>query len=1307
MNTTQLGLLSSLLLLSSMIHIGAPKAATVTISVPMNAPEIDFALGRLERTLSAQQVSLAVSTEPNGDISLHCANNPDPDCDDGFSLRKDGSSVAVHAQNNRGLMYGILELVQQLDQGQTMETIQEKAVQAHFPFRAIKFNLPWYSYRSGENLALHTETCRDLKFWEAFLDMMVENKFNTLSLWNMHPYIYMVRPENFPEASPFSETEMAEWQAFWRSLFKMAKRRGINTYVVNWNIFVSGEFAKHYGGAEQAKSSGFFGDGETSPAIEKYTRELITQTINEYDDLTGIGLTLGERMGGMNSAERADWIDRTIIAGLKAAKRKARLIYRAPLSANRQSGGSTSVTTERITRNAIETMELEDDVWIEFKFNWSHGHSSPRLSIVHGGMLTDTYWEPLSDKYKAIWTLRNEDFFVLRWAQPDFIREFIRLNSQAYAGGCFIGSECYIPAKDYITQEQHRRWDYAFQRQWLFYKVWGNLLFDPDTPDRVFARSLEGKFRGIDGTQLLEAWKLASNCANGLGSFYQGTWDGTLYSEGFAKNNGKLIGVNELIKQPTLDENYISIDDYVNQGTDDPSRINPLQLADQLDADCQEALRLVAAIQTDSASPTLLIELNDIVSWAWHGQYFAQKLRGGVALARYRKTLDKPYQQSAVNYLTAARRCWLKLVEHVEKYNKPVIPYQFDPEYSWRKQLPLVEQDINIACKGRLVSDYEKARQGFRSDSEKTAFLKALESQDARYDPVEKMIRRPFSSPGYHTTLKGGYVHPTRDSLNYAVALLDSAEPDRLRRACDILRRVIALQDQNPQSRTYGIWSWFMEEPLTQMAPPDWNWADFCGTQLLQVAIDHMDRLPSALQAEVKDAILHAANSVKRRNVGPGYTNIAIMGTYVTLVTGELFGQQELLDYGKTRLKRFYDYTHEKGSFSEYNSPTYTIVATEELTRMLSHIKDPQSRQLIEELNRFVWRHIARHFHAPTKQWSGPNSRSYRTFLRPSTYAFIQRATAGHVKLVDEDQLYNSINAQRLQAKCPEELFHYFTRLDQPRLEIEAFVRNPAGTHDIIGTTFLTPDFTLGSVNIGDLWNQRRPLLAYWNTDTGQIAMRLRCLHDGYDYSSASLFTVQDKNDILGLVTFATDRGDTHISLDRLKDASITANDLRLRLEFEGDMADLTLPTEISLTKPNRIQSSRVTCDFSAPFAVFAGSSTRATTGRSTDKQWLDIILYQGEEKRINFADMDQAAVAFTLSLTPTKAHMRSPLNTENLTTASNAARLTSVWRRPNKPEISITFSPEPTRTTDQKASSSAKLGEKNPWKHTVDSKPL
>ncbi len=36
---------------------------------------------------------------------------------------------------------------------------------------------------------------------------------------------------------------------------------------------------------------------------------------------------------------------------------------------------------------------------------------------------------------------------------------------------------------------------------------------------------------------------------------------------------------------------------------------------------------------------------------------------------------------------------------------------------------------------------------------EREGFRRALAGQDERYDPKERMIKRPFSSPGYHTTL--------------------------------------------------------------------------------------------------------------------------------------------------------------------------------------------------------------------------------------------------------------------------------------------------------------------------------------------------------------------------------------------------------------------------------------------------------------------------------------------------------------------------------------------------------------------------
>ena len=78
------------------------------------------------------------------------------------------------------------------------------------------------------------------------------------------------------------------------------------------------------------------------------------------------------------------------------------------------------------------------------------------------------------------------------------------------------------------------------------------------------------------------------------------------------------------------------------------------------------------------------------------------------------------------------------------------------------------------------------------------------------------------------------------------------------------------------------------------MSPPDWNWADFLGANLLQISRDHRDILDPDLLQQVDHAIVHACHAIIKRNVGPGYTNIAIMGAYVTLVAGELFQLPEI-----------------------------------------------------------------------------------------------------------------------------------------------------------------------------------------------------------------------------------------------------------------------------------------------------------------------------------------------------------------------------------------------------------------------------
>jgi hypothetical protein len=180
---------------------------------------------------------------------------------------------------------------------------------------------------------------------------------------------------------------------------------------------------------------------------------------------------------------------------------------------------------------------------------------------IHGGSKTKSLWEPMPKNYRMIYTMRNEDFFVLRWGEPDFIREVLKRNSKDYLGGYLIGSETYIPGIEYITKPgPHLTWQYAFEKQWLFYQVWGRLMYDPLAGDEIFANAFNRKYTIETGDKLIEAHKLSDKMPLKLASFYAASWDFTLYSEGFLANAksafnclydkvSPFISVNEIIER--------------------------------------------------------------------------------------------------------------------------------------------------------------------------------------------------------------------------------------------------------------------------------------------------------------------------------------------------------------------------------------------------------------------------------------------------------------------------------------------------------------------------------------------------------------------------------------------------------------------------------------------------------------------------------------------------------------------------------------------------------------------------------------
>ena len=566
----------------------------------------------------------------------------------------------------------------------------------------------------------HYETAREIEYWEAFLDMMAENRFNVLSLWNLHPFTYMIRPANFPEASPWTEAEQEEWRELYTGIFRMARERGIDTYIVPWSIFVSEEFAQAHNVGLDNFYPHYYVEGDTSEVIKRYTRESVTQVLNEYPDLTGFAISHGEGMAGMTPRQRQNWMDETIIEGMRLADRPVKFIHRVPFSAGLGSEGSTSEHTEQITREAMEKLDFfEGPIWVEMKFNWSHALSTPHLIKVHGGELGPTYFDPEPENYKVTWMARNEDIFALRWGVPNFIRSHIAINDASYVGGYFVGSDTYIPAKDYFTAiDDPVDWDYAFQRQWLFYQLWGRLLYDPETPDDVFREAFTRRY-GPQSADLLEAYSLASATALRLASAWDFRWDFTLYSEGFMSLNEieddyersqmEYISVDRLIARATTDPNYVSVEDYVAGRAAGVSfredQVTPPVLIRMLEEDNRRALALVENIET-RGNASLLYEVSDVKTWANIGLHYAEKLRGAVALQEYRTGGGEDRKADAVRHLENALGYWDEVIAitrplyrdmHLTHYMGGSFTRDDERLFHWEHLRPEVAMDVEIA----------------------------------------------------------------------------------------------------------------------------------------------------------------------------------------------------------------------------------------------------------------------------------------------------------------------------------------------------------------------------------------------------------------------------------------------------------------------------------------------------------------------------------------------------------------------------------------------------------------------------------
>ena len=590
-----------------------------------------------------------------------------------------------------------------------------------------------------------------------------------------------------------------------------------------------------------------------------------------------------------------------------------------------------------------------------------------------------------------------------------------------------------------------------------------------------------------------------------------------------------------------------------------------------------------------------------------------------------------------------------------------------DDAASGQEHTPAEKSAKATAQHGDLYPDWAPRPDAPRDfTEEEIAFIRqCADNEHMEFDPQRGVL------VGGGTKPKKGLV---RWSIEYATVLMDAEDEAKFQRALDILETTLPTQHRDPGSKHHGNFPELIEEPIVPGKRFDVNQAEFIAMALQDILHRHEQRLPQPMKDQIREALLLATEHIKNRSNSPTYTNVYFMDILNLIAIGERYDRPDLVESGLEYLRKVRDLTLDQGSYTEYQSPNYTIVVLDVLYRLLAWVENPEARSMGLELYRETWRQIATQYHPPSQQWAGPQlrNRGGQEILSDGKAWMIRRAVGGITGLPPETvpPSRKTVDLVRLAHRVPDDLRASFLDLPAPKEVVQSYFSltpvsrkvlpddygNRHGfVSDTIGTTWLHPKFALGTANRGHFAPDRRGIMAHWGTPENAGAMILQFYKDSIPFCAPQHFGVQKQGRALYAVNIATNGGDTHWFFDRIK-GTFRAKDLRLRFEFIGIGKDAKIRIIDKDARIAEVVSGELTFRIQVPVALFDGNEIEMKMGRPLkDRKTLDLVLHAGGEKNFDLRGFTDTVVGIALAVdTGTEstsfANLESTLDNHRLT---------------------------------------------------------
>ncbi|MGD0292377.1 MAG: hypothetical protein ABSB30_00840 [Terracidiphilus sp.] len=502
MKTTTVKRIASLLVCALALSVAAQPARVKVVTAKgasareqYGAERLHAALAEVKTAPAGTKVVAGVRSTPE----IGRFNLPEfwPQAQEAFLIRQMGKTWVVAGSDPSGVLYGEMELAARIrESGALPEGIDEMEHPAlKLRGTCIGMQKSEITYEDAEYDYPYTP--KDFPFfydkagWTHYLDMLAEERMNTLYLWNGHPFSSLLKLPKYPEAQELPTAQLDENIAMFKWLTAEADKRGVWVVQGFYNIHLSHAFARaHHLPYHLA---------EPNAEASAYMRYAISEFVREYPN-AGLLMTLGEALSYHKGAE---WLTETIIPGVKEGLKESGATMEPPIVVR-----AHATDIDAVMKAA---MPLYSNIDTMFKWNGE----SLTWTNVRG---------PVLGRFKMLAANSNvaianvhllSDLEPFRWGDPDFIRETLTNFQRIGIGGLHLYPLRYWewPVAGDKTEPLLEQTD----RDWIWFEAWARYAWNPNRDAEKehaywVARFAEKYGTKEAGEKLLEAYTLAGPC---------------------------------------------------------------------------------------------------------------------------------------------------------------------------------------------------------------------------------------------------------------------------------------------------------------------------------------------------------------------------------------------------------------------------------------------------------------------------------------------------------------------------------------------------------------------------------------------------------------------------------------------------------------------------------------------------------------------------------------------------------------------------------------------------------------------------